>query len=667
MNQANDLRNCWRVVVMAIALLARMRCTVRLAACFVAVLVACAQPQLAGASTTVRAPIRTAAASPQPRPAEHSGKTIYDKNCAACHDNAAATRAPGLDTLKGMRREAISYALTQGRMQVQASQLTADERAAVIDFLAGKAPTQDDWSAPMSCGPERGRMNLDAPPTIAGFGFDPRNHRRLSAAQGGLATTDFRKLELAWVMAFPKATSMRSQPAVVGTNLFLAVADSSQLFAIDIAGPPCVRWVYRHDAPLRTSVAFGELTAAKRKVLVFGDIAANVHMVDAATGERIWMQHVGLHRLSLTTGTPVLHADRVYVPISQYEIMLGANRDHECCKTHGAVTALDARTGAKIWTTHTMQEARPVRDRGDGKMIWGPSGAPIWTSPAIDAKRGVLYVGTGEATSEPAAPTTDAILAIDLDDGSIRWSFQATANDIFLAGCVFDRTAPNCPKNGVFRDVDFGASVVIAQRADGSDLLLAGQKSGTLWALDPDQRGKVLWRRDFGEGSPLGGIHWGIATDGERVFAPINWPYGVARGADATQHPGLHAVKVETGEVLWTFESKADCSGERAERIRACASSMGFSAAPVVIDGAVVQGGVDGMLRAFDARTGEVLFAFDTARPFQTINGVQGRGGSIDNASIVAANGYLLVSSGYGMFGQMPGNVLLAFVPKASR
>ncbi|HEY5808489.1 MAG TPA: PQQ-binding-like beta-propeller repeat protein, partial [Povalibacter sp.] len=502
---------------------------------------------------------------------------------------------------------------------------------------------------------------------VAGFGFDPRNHRRLSAAQAGLATADFGKLELAWVMAFPKATSMRSQPAIVGTNMFLAVAESSQLFAIDIAGPPCVRWVYRHDTPLRSSVAFGELPGSKRKVLVFGDVLANIHMVDAATGERIWMKHVGLYPLSLTTGTPVLHGDRVYVPISQYEITNGANRDHECCKTHGAVTALDARTGATIWTAHTMEEARPVRDRGDGKMLWGPSGAPIWTSPAIDAKRGVLYVGTGEATSEPAAPTTDAILAIDLDDGAIRWSFQATADDIFLTGCVFNRNGPNCPKQGVFRDVDFGASVILAQRADGSDILLAGQKSGTLWGLDPDRRGEVVWRRDFGQGSPLGGIHWGIATDGERVFAPINWPYGAVHGANATQQPGLHAVKIDTGEVLWTFKSEANCSGERAARVRACAGSMGLSAAPAVIDGAVVQGGVDGMVRAFDARTGEVLFAFDTARTFETVNAVEGRGGSIDNASIVAANGYLLVSSGYGMFGQMPGNVLLAFAPRKSR
>jgi polyvinyl alcohol dehydrogenase (cytochrome) len=314
-----------------------------------------------------------------------------------------------------------------------------------------------------------------------------------------------------------------------------------------------------------------------------------------------------------------------------------------------------------------MAEAKPVRDRGDGKMIYGPSGAPIWNSPAIDAKRGVLYVGTGEATSEPAAPTTDAILAIDLKDGRIRWSFQATANDIFLTGCFGNSKRLNCPKDSVNRDVDFGASLILAQRADGSDVILAGQKSGTVWALDPDRDGKVVWRQDFGEGSPLGGIHWGIAYDGTRVFAPINRPYGLAPPAGATQKPGLHAVRVDTGAVEWTYSAQPDCSGKRAELVKTCATNIGFSGAPTVIDGAVVSGSLDGFLHAFDAKTGELLFKFDTARPFETINGVTASGGSIDNASIVAANGMLFVNSGYGMFGQMPGNVLLAFKPKVQQ
>jgi polyvinyl alcohol dehydrogenase (cytochrome) len=598
------------------------------------------------------------------RSGDHPGKAVYERVCAACHNNPEATRSPSLDTLKAMRYQTINYALTQGKMQTQAAGLTQQERAAVVDWLVGREVANDDWIAQAMCPADRASVDLNAPATMTGFGFDRKNHRQLSAAQSGLKTEDFRNLELAWAMGFPKATAMRAQPAIVGNTLFLPVADASRMFAIDIAGPPCVKWVYQNEVPLRTSAAYGELPGSHRKVVVFGDLGANIHMVDATTGKRVWMQPVGLYPLSITTGTPVLHGDRVYVPISQYEISLGANDNHECCKTHGAVTALDARTGAKIWTAHTMDEAKPVRDRGDGRMIWGPSGAPIWNSPVIDEKRGVLYVGTGEATSEPAAPTTDAILAIDLKDGSIRWHFQATENDVFLTGCARNPKALNCPKSTVFRDVDFGASVILGKRSDGSDILLAGQKAGTLWALDPDRKGKVIWRQDFGEGSPLGGIHWGIASDGERVFAPINRPYGLADKPDGTQKPGMHAVKVDTGEVLWTFTAEPDCSGERQALVKNCATNIGLSAAPALVDDALVAGSLDGILRVFDAKTGEVLFRFDTARRFDTVNGVDAHGGSIDAASIFAANGYVFVNSGYGMFGQTPGNVLLAFRPK---
>ena len=605
-----------------------------------------------------------AANADKPGP-DHPGKAIYDRTCAACHSNPEATRSPSFDTLRSMRPQAVSYALTEGKMQVQGSTLSAADRATLIEYLVGKEATGDDWIASMMCPADQRVADLKSPATVTGFGFDAHNHRYLSKAQSGLTTADFKNLELAWAIGFPKATTMRSQPAIVGSTLFLPVADASRLFAIALpekAGDkPCIRWTYKSAAPLRTSAAYGELPGSRRKVVLFGDIAANIHMVDAATGAPVWQQAVGLYQFSLTTGTPVLYKDRVYVPISQYEIMLGGDNKHECCKTHGAVTALDAATGKKIWTTHAMEEAKPIRDRGDGQMLWGPSGAPIWTSPAIDEKRGVLYVGTGEATSEPAAPTTDSILAIDLKDGSIRWHFQATEKDIFLNGCGPGRKGLNCPADSVFRDVDFGASVIIAKRADGSDILLAGQKAGTLWALDPDNKGKVVWRQNFGEGSPLGGIHWGIAYDGEHVFAPINRPYGFSGPQGGAQKPGMSAVNVTSGEVLWTYTSQPDCSGERQTRVRGCSNNIGLSAAPTAIDGAVIAGSLDGFLRAFDAKTGEVLFQFDTARKFDTLNGIEANGGAIDSASITAAKGYLFVNSGYGMFGQPAGNVFLAF------
>jgi polyvinyl alcohol dehydrogenase (cytochrome) len=606
--------------------------------------------------------------------AAHPGKALYEQSCGVCHNNPEATKSPALETLQRMRYQMIDYALTQGKMQTQAAALSATQRTTLIEYLVGRPVVSDAWITRMMCQPSSNKRpgKPRAPAvTVGGFGFDLRNHRRLTRAQSGLTTKDFGRLELAWSMAFPKATAMRAQPAVVGTTLYLPVADSARVFAIDISQPeaPCLKWTYESQAPLRTSAAFGKLESG-RNVLVFGDLAATVHMIDADTGAGLWQQRVAISEYSLTTGTPVIHENRVYIPISQYEIGLGGTDTHECCKSHGAVTALDATTGNKLWTAHTMPDAKPVRDRGDGKPLYGPSGAPIWNSPAIDAKRGVLYVGTGEATSEPAANTTDAILAIDLEDGAIRWSFQATENDIFLSGCGRNRKGLNCPKESVFRDVDFGASTVIAKRSNGADLILAGQKSGTLWALDPDNQGKVVWRRDFGEGSPLGGIHWGLAVDATRVFTPINRPYGrapVGTEESRLQKPGMNAVSIDSGEVLWSYVPTPDCSGERQKRVRGCSNNIGFSGAPTVVDGAVVAGSLDGFVRAFDAKSGALLFQFDTTETFEGINGESGSGGAIDNATIVAANGYLFVGSGYGLFGQTPGNVLLAFRPKPGR
>ena len=97
-----------------------------------------------------------------------------------------------------------------------------------------------------------------------------------------------------------------------------------------------------------------------------------------------------------------------------------------------------------------------------------------------------------------------------------------------------------------------------------------------------------------------------------------------------------------------------------------CQYLYGYSAATLVIGEAVVQGSLDGYLNVFDAASGDVLFKYDTVRDYDGINGVAGQGGAIDNASVVAADGTLYVSSGYGMFGQTGGNVLLAFKPKAS-
>ena len=607
-------------------------------------------------------PIHVALAADAASPA-HPGKALYEKHCAACHDKPDISRAVPFAQLRNMRLGNLFFAMSDGKMKEQAAALSERQRGQLVDYIVGRQQIDESWIDAMRCAKPAARASHapgDGGATVLGFGFSRDNRRQLTHAASGIATADVPHLELAWALAFPRASTMRAQAAVVGNILYLPVTDEARVFAVDISGAkPCFQWVYASDVPLRTGVAYSVL-ASGRAVIAFADAAVNVHLVDATTGKLIWKTPVGRWDLSNATGTPQIFGGRVFMPVSASEINFGGEDSHECCKTHGMFVALDASSGRILWRYQTMRDARPVRDRGDGKMLWGPSGAPIWSSPALDSRRGLIYVGTGEATSAPAADSIDSILALDMASGKLRWKFQATPDDIFLTTCLRRPQGLNCPREGRLLDVDFGASPILAHRVDGGDVLLAGQKAGTLWALDPDN-GKLLWRRDFGTGSPLGGIHWGMAADGRQVYVPIH-KMPDANGNDANQTPGLHAVDFTTGEVRWSFTATPDCSGDRKTRVPTCHANIGLSGAPAVIDGAVFEGSADGFLRAFDVNTGTVLWQFDTARPYAGINGVNGHGGAIDNASIVAANGYVFVNSGYALIGgQRAGNVFLAF------
>jgi len=606
---------------------------------------------LGTALVAAQAPVLTA-------PVNTEGQAVYENVCATCHAMPELTKSPPIETLRRMGPRAVSHALTNGKMMVQGATLTPEQLDAVVSYLAGTAEIDNSWIAANTCNAQRSAVDTGNP-TIGSFGFGLQNHRSLTAAQAGLTTAQMGKLELAWVLAFPQTANMRSQPVIVGNTMYISVVDSGQLFALDIGGTsPCVKWVYEHDVPLRTAMGYHTL-ADGRNVLLFADAAAHVLLMDAATAEVIWSATVKVTSVSNVTAMPVLYQDRVIVPISSGELNMGAAPEYQCCTSHGAVVALDVATGSRVWVYHTMEDAKPTTISRVGTQQWGPSGAPIWTAAAIDEKRGFIYVGTGENTSAPATDSSDAILAINIADGTLAWKFQATPNDIFLTGCMAQPDGPNCPPaDSINKDWDFGAGLMLAQKSDGSDLVVAGQKNGVVWALNPDT-GALVWNTKVGPGGAMGGIHWGMAFDGQRLFAANNQSTGATADGNA---PGLHALDINTGNILWSYLSQPDCSGSREQDIPSCARNYGMSAATLLVDGAVVQGVNDGYVRVFDAQRGEPIFSFDTAKTFTTVNGVIGKGGAIDNASIVAANGMLFVQSGYGLMG-VPGNLLLAFKP----
>jgi len=217
-----------------------------------------------------------------------------------------------------------------------------------------------------------------------------------------------------------------------------------------------------------------------------------------------------------------------------------------------------------LWQWESTEDATLQGLNADGLEQYGPSGAVVWTTPAIDTKRKRIYFGTGENLSLPATDTSDAIIALDLETGKLAWRFQAIEGDVWNASCLSG--GANCPENAG-GDFDFGASVIITQLPNGSDVLLAGQKSGEVFALNPDPAGsdgEVLWRNRVSLGTTNGGIHWGMAVSGQRVIVPVSDPERERDGY--TPRPGLYALDIVSGEMLWEKPVQRACDFDPAKQ-----------------------------------------------------------------------------------------------------
>jgi polyvinyl alcohol dehydrogenase (cytochrome) len=374
----------------------------------------------------------------------------------------------------------------------------------------------------------------------------------------------------------------------------------------------------------------------------FGDAKANVYALDASNGRLLWTKHVEDHFTARITGAPTLYEDRLYVPVSSSEEWSASTSDYPCCTFRGSVVALDAKTGRQIWKTYIIPEApEPTTKNTKGVRLFAPAGASVWNSPTVDAKRRAIYFGTGDSETEPAAPTSDSIMSLDMDTGRVLWVFQAVANDSFLRGCEpGSNRSESCPRF-VGPDWDFGASPILRTLLDGRRILVAASKSGKVFGLDPDRAGALLWMKDLAIRPPdtNGLIVFGGAADQQNAY------FALTSGAMA-------AIKLATGEPIW-FTPMVARGNSRAR--------MGMSAAVTAITGAAFVGGWDGTLHAVSTVDGHALWEFNTARDFATVNGVVAKGGSFGGPGPTVAGGMLLVGSGYSMFGDMPGNVLLAF------
>jgi polyvinyl alcohol dehydrogenase (cytochrome) len=577
------------------------------------------------------------------------GEALYNARCAACHespDPEANAHAPSRADMARFTPNSVYAALNEGLMTTMAAGLSDSDKRAIAAFLTGREVEDLKLTITDNLCPVNPPMQNPAlSPSWNGWGPDNRNGR--FAANGGISAADIPGLKLKWAYGLPGEGQARSQPAIIDGRVFVG-SSAGALYSLD-AESGCTYWSYLPRSGIRSALSVGPYRFADGSdgyAVYFVDIRANAYAVNAQNGQVLWVRKVDDHPNVRGTGAVTLHDGVLYVPMTGVgEESTASNPDYPCCTFRGSVTAFNAGNGDVIWKSYMVPEPLPRGVSSNGVMLYGPAGVGIWSAPTIDDDRGLIYVATGNAYAEPAPETADAVVAIRMSDGQIVWSTQLTPRDAWIGGCN-DGDNPNCPED-MGPDFDFSASPILTTTPSGRQLIMVPQKSGFAYALDPNNGGEQVWQYRAGPGSPVGGV-WGSAVADGLAYVAVG-------GYIFTEGGGIHAVDLETGERVW-YTPPQDLLCTKGP---GCSATQ--SAAVTAVPGAVFSGAADGGMRAYDARTGDVIWVFNANRSFDTVNGVEANGASFDGPGPVVAGGTLYMLSGSAGFVGRPGNVLLAF------
>lgn len=287
--------------------------------------------------------------------------------------------------------------------------------------------------------------------------------------------------------------------------------------------------------------------------------------INTKDGSLVWKTQLDTHPLAIDTSSPIVLNNRLYVGVASLEEGAAANPSYPCCSFRGSAVALNVMTGAVLWKTYTVPA--------------GYTGGSVWGSTLVpDPQRNQIYVTTGNNYSTPTAPAyaaciqgggteagclspddhVDSVLALSMNNGSVVWSQRLATSDDWTVACIsgFANGQGNCPA-GSGPDYDFGsgANLITYQTPSGPHTILgAGQKSGVYSAFDP-ATGKLLWGTQVGPGSSLGGIEWGSATDGRRIYVAIGNLNHAAYTSPSSLPAGTvgswSALNPATGGILW--------------------------------------------------------------------------------------------------------------------
>jgi len=621
----------------------------------------------------------TLAVSVQAQPVASSGAAVYESRCKACHEGGNE-RAPTRDQLALRPTGDIVQALTTGIMAPMAKGLTPADIEAVATYLTAAEGQQAAAGRTRPTGTEMPQVAMRG----AVVGTDPKcasnppirpsasdwTSMGVDAASTrfqrhpGLTAAEVPRLKVKWAFSMTGG----GQPAVIGDWLFITNR-SGKFYALDTK-TGCVHWSVDDLVSRTTPMIVKSAISPSGWATFIRQSDRVVRAFDAQTGKQLWKSaELETHPISVLTGSPVVVGDRLIVPISSIEEAAAMSKAYSCCTFRGSVAALDLKTGKLLWKTSMIDEPlRTLRDKPGGGKLQGPAGAAVWSAPTVDRKRGLVYVVTGDSYTDVETTGDDAIVALDLKTGAMRWRRQVTEHDNFVMGCGPRSQSGNCP-TPMGPDYDFGATPVLMTLKGGKQVLVAGQKSGIVYGVEPDT-GKLLWKTILGAGSALGGVEWGIGADDAKVYVPISdlgRLFALGAGPDGgVAKPGLNALDPATGAVVWSTPApKAPCiyaadKGKPSRCVRA------QSAAPAIIPGLIFEGALDGWFRAYDAKTGKIVWEDSTtSRTYDTVNGIKGQpGGGIDGMGPTVAGGMVFITSGNNgaaRVGSNGVNVLLAY------
>lgn len=571
-----------------------------------------------------------------PAIANEQGFLVYQKHCADCHQDARL-RAPSLGAIKKMSENGIRQALTMGVMKEHSRNIDNVDFDKLLLFLSSQTNNTTETQINECSEPFPTQSEI----LWSNWGNGLSNQR--VQAKSSLNPQNINQLELKWAFGFNDSIRIRSQPLVTEDTIYIG-SQSGHVYALSL-DTGCQWWSFKADAEVRGAITLSD----NKKSILFTDFAANVYRLNSLNGEIEWKKNVATHPLTTITGSIAVTQDSVFIPLSSTEVVSAIDPNYMCCTFRGGLIALNTSNGDERWKMHTVPEPKKTGYNSNRISSWGPSGAPVWSTPTIDLERGLIYIGVGQNYSHPATELSDAIIAIGIESGRVVWHKQTLSGDVWNAACVTNRI--NCP--GEYGpDYDIGASIILIE--GDKDILIAGQKSGMVFAMDPDDNGSIIWQKRVGRGGKKGGVHWGMTIDDDSIFVPIaDLPEKIP--SQYSPMPGIHALRIKDGSKEWYRPALPVCEDEKYH----CYPSV--SAAPSRVGSMIITGSMNGIIEIISTKDGNLLWSFDTAMQFKTINQISANGGSIDSNGPIIAGNHLIATSGYDIYGQLTGNILLVF------